>query len=166
LSLFGECTGENLTLVCLCLATMGVYRLLVRQATMARRGSQARLCRLCEDKVENKDHHCVWLGVCISSANHAMFLLFLFLLVPSSLHLSLLLTSAACPGSLLGPILLPRVCWPYSDNSKLLLVGGLYSCMVSVLVFILLLEQFSRPVRTWLWRWSGRGRKLREVTQH
>ena len=92
-------------------------------------------------RVVAKDHHCVWLGVCVSAANHRTFLWLLLLLLLSSLHLCLLLSSSACPGHLLGPLLLPKVrrghkrrrrrvtfqvCWPYTANSRLLLVGGLY----------------------------------------
>lgn len=140
---------ENLTLVVLALASIEVYRRLRNQAARARKSSgEGKKCRICERRVEGKDHHCIWLGLCVSEANKRTFLLLLFLLFLAASHLSLLLTSAACPSiTLIGPILLPKVCWPYESNSRLLLVGGLYSGVVAILVALLLLEQISRKCR-------------------
>jgi len=140
---------ENLVLVVLALASIAVYRRLRIQAARTRKSSgEERNCRICERRVEGKDHHCVWLGLCVSTANRSTFLLLLFLLTTAASHLSLLLTSAACPSiTLLGPILLPKVCWPYDSNSRLLLVGGLYSGVVALLVALLLIEQLSRNCR-------------------
>jgi len=140
---------ENLVLVVLALASIEAYRRLRVQAARTRKSSgEERNCRICERRVEGKDHHCVWLGLCVSTANRPTFLLLLFLLFTASSHLSLLLTSAACPSiTLLGPILLPKVCWPYDSNSRLLLVGGLYSGVVALLVALLLLEQLTRSCR-------------------
>jgi len=138
---------ENLTLVVLALASIEVYRRLRNQAARARKSSgEGKKCS--ERRVEGKDHHCIWLGLCVSEANKRTFLLLLFLLFLAASHLSLLLTSAACPSiTLIGPILLPKVCWPYESNSRLLLVGGLYSGVVAILVALLLLEQISRKCR-------------------
>jgi len=136
-------------LVVLALASIEVYRRLKIQAARSRKSSgEERYCRICERRVDGKDHHCVWLGLCVSTANRPTFLLLLFLLFTAASHLSLLLTSAACPSiTLLGPILLPKVCWPFDSNSRLLLVGGLYSGVVAFLVALLLLEQLSRSCR-------------------
>lgn len=140
---------ENLVLVVLAFASIETYRRLRIQAARTRKSSgEGRNCRICERRVDGKDHHCVWLGLCVSTANRPTFLLLLFLLFTAATHLSLLLSSAACPSiTLLGPILLPKVCWPYDSNSRLLLVGGLYSGVVALLVALLLLEQLSRSCR-------------------
>ncbi len=63
-------------------------------------------------------------------------------------QLALLLSSTACPGELLGPLLLPAPCWPDKDNDKLLLVCGLYSGLISTLLTILLSGQLCRQFRS------------------
>jgi len=141
---------ENLVLVVLVLGSLGAYRRLLVQAKGATT-QEGRPCRPCGVRVEGRDHHCVWLGLCVSSANHRTFLLLLLLLLLSSLHLSLLLTSAACPGEVLGPVLLPKACWPYSPTKCLLLVGGLYSGVVAVCISLLLVAQLLQ------WRRRSRG---------
>ena len=98
-------------------------------------------------QVVEKDHHCVWLDMCIDSSNKKKFLLFLAITMITATHLALLLTSAACPGQLLGPVLLPDLCWPNKDNERLLLVAGLYSGLVAGLLALLLGEQITRTIR-------------------
>ena len=71
-------------------------------------------------------------------------------------HLALLLTSAACPGQLIGPVLLPQLCWPYKENDRLLLVVGLYSGLVAGLLALVLGEQVTRRIR----RGAGTGAAL------
>ena len=125
--------------------SVGFYRKL--QETRKRRISNGKMCRICEMQVVEKDHHCVWLDMCIDSSNKKKFLLFLSITMITATHLALLLTSAACPGQLLGPVLLPELCWPDKDNDRLLLIAGLYSGLVAGLLALLLGEQITRNIR-------------------
>ena len=109
--------------------------------------SGGKMCRVCEVPVPGKDHHCVWLDLCIHKENIRMFLTFLVFSLLTTGQLALLLTSTACPGELLGPLLLPAPCWPDRDNDKLLLVSGLYSGLISTLLTILLSGQLCRQFR-------------------
>eukprot|EP00092_Neocalanus_flemingeri_P031726 GFUD01034460.1.p1 GENE.GFUD01034460.1~~GFUD01034460.1.p1 ORF type:complete len:315 (-),score=88.44 GFUD01034460.1:65-1009(-) len=137
---------ENLVLVGGSALSIGCYRKMKKESRK-RRNSDGRICRICEEQVVGKDHHCVWLDMCISSTNKKTFLLFLSTTIMTATHLALLLTSTACPGQLVGPILLPELCWPYKDNDRLLLVAGLYSGLVAGLLALLLGEQVSRHLR-------------------
>jgi palmitoyltransferase len=49
----------------------------MRRESRKRRNSDGKMCRICEQHVVGKDHHCVWLDMCISSSNKKTFLLFL-----------------------------------------------------------------------------------------
>jgi len=137
---------ENLVLVVGAAVSLGLYRKM-REARK-RRNSEGKMCRICQQQVVGKDHHCVWLDMCIGSSNKRIFLLFLTSTIMTATHLALLLTSAACPGQLIGPILLPELCWPDKENDRLLLVVGLYSGLVAALLALLLGEQISRRLRT------------------
>ena len=137
---------ENLVLVGGSALSVGCYRRMRREARR-RRNSDGRMCKICEENVVGKDHHCVWLDMCISSSNRKTFLLFLTITIMTAIHLALLLTSAACPGQLVGPVLLPELCWPYKENDRLLLVVGLYSGVVGGMLALLLVEQVSRSCR-------------------
>ena len=109
--------------------------------------AQGKMCRVCEVAVPGKDHHCVWLDLCIHEGNIGMFITFLAASLLTTGHLSLLLTSFSCPGQLLGPLLLPAPCWPDKDNDRLLLVAGIYSGVISVLLSILLMGQLCRKLQ-------------------
>jgi len=136
---------ENLMLVAGSAASWWLYRKL--QETRRRRVSNGKMCRICQVQVVAKDHHCVWLDMCIDSKNKNTFLMFLTITMITSTHLALLLTSAACPGLLIGPLLLPEMCWPYSDHHQLLLVAGLYAGLVAGLLAILLIGKIHRSCR-------------------
>ena len=56
------------------------------------------IMQVCEVHVKGKDHHCVWLDMCISSSNINLFMMFLAVTIVTSAHLCLMLTSYACPG--------------------------------------------------------------------
>jgi len=130
---------ENLVFVAGSVLSLWLYRQL--QESRRRRVSNGKMCRICQVQVVGKDHHCVWLDMCIDLSNKKKFLLFLITTMFTSTHLALLLTSTACPGQLLGPLLLPEMCWPYTENHQLLLVVGIYSGLVAGLLAILLLGQ-------------------------
>eukprot|EP00091_Calanus_sinicus_P010376 TRINITY_DN24181_c0_g1_i1.p1 TRINITY_DN24181_c0_g1~~TRINITY_DN24181_c0_g1_i1.p1 ORF type:complete len:306 (-),score=73.79 TRINITY_DN24181_c0_g1_i1:111-971(-) len=136
---------ENLVLVAGAAVSLWLYRKM--RETRKRRNSEGRMCRICQQQVVGKDHHCVWLDMCIGSSNKRIFLLFLTSTSMTATHLALLLTSAACPGQLIGPVLLPELCWPDKENDRLLLVVGLYSGLVAGLLALLLGEQVTRSIR-------------------
>ena len=145
---------ENLVLVAGAAASLGLYRKM--REVRKRRNSEGEMCRICKQQVVGKDHHCVWLDMCIGSSNKRIFLLFLTSTIMTATHLALLLTSAACPGQLIGPVLLPQLCWPDKENDRLLLVVGLYSGLVAGLLALLLGEQVTRRIR----RGAGSGAAL------
>ena len=130
---------ENLVLVIGSAVSIACYRRM--RVLRKRRNSDGRQCRICEENVVGKDHHCVWLDMCISSSNRKTFLLFLTTTAMTATHLSLMLTSSACPGHLVGPVLLPSLCWPYTGTACLLLVAGLYSGLIACMLALLLAEQ-------------------------
>ena len=107
-----------------------------------------KMCRICDVSVVGRDHHCVWLDLCISSSNLATFTTFLSITTFTCAHLALLLTSQACPGQLVGPVVLPSLCWPHQHNDRLLLVSGIYSALVALLLAVLLLGQACRKIRS------------------
>jgi len=137
---------ENLFMVAGSALSLAVYVRMKRESRQ-RRNSDGRMCRICEQMVVEKDHHCVWLDMCVSSFNRNMFIMFLTTTTLTAAHLALMLCSAACPGQLLGPVLLPEPCWPYKENDQLLLVAGLYSGLAACLLIILILGQLARLSR-------------------
>ena len=143
---------ENLVLVAGSAVSWWLYRKL--QETRKRRVSNGKMCRICQVQVVDKDHHCVWLDMCIDYKNKKTFLMFLTITMMTSTHLALLLTSAACPGQLLGPVLLPEMCWPYSDHHQLLLVVGIYAGLVAGLLAILLIGKMHKICRKIPMTWS------------
>jgi len=137
---------ENLVVVLGAAASLGLYLKLksdFRKVTEC----QGRVCGVCEVHVRGKDHHCVWLDMCIYSDNINIFLMFLLVTLLTSGHLCLLLTSCSCPGVLLAPLLLPQLCWPYKHSDQLLLSAGIYSGIISGLIFVLLIGQCCRKFR-------------------
>ena len=138
---------ENLVLIVgLGLVVLSYWSL--RREFSERKETEGRLCRVCCVPVVGRDHHCVWLDLCIRRSNITIFTTFLTVTTFTSLHLALLLTSHACPGQLVGPLLLPSLCWPHKHNDRLLLVSGLYSGLIAVLLSLLLLGQTCRRIRT------------------
>ena len=109
--------------------------------------TEGKICRICEIHVKGKDHHCVWLDMCVSTSNINLFMVFLTLTILTSGHLSMMLTSYACPGTLLGPILLPSMCWPEKQTDCLLLVSGVYSGSISAILSLLLIGQACRKLK-------------------
>ena len=137
---------ENLVLVAGMLGMFLSYRRLKTECPKL--GSGGKLCRICGVSVVGRDHHCVWLDLCISSSNISTFTIFLTFTTLTCTHLALLLTSQACPGQLVGPLVLPSLCWPHQHNHRLLLVSGLYSALVAILLTVLLLGQACRKIRS------------------
>ena len=139
---------ENLVLVCGSAASLLLYRRLVRAGPRRESGAGGRACRVCGEAGPGRDHHCVWLDLCITQSNMTTFLGFLCVTAGIACHLSLLLASTACPGRQLGPLLLPALpCWPDSHNSRLLLAAAAYSATVATLLSILLAGQAVRQIR-------------------
>ena len=138
---------ENLVLVAGLLGMFLCYRHLRTEVPqLAETGGK--MCRICGVSVAGRDHHCIWLDLCIGSSNLSVFTAFLVLTALTCCHLSLLLTSQACPGRTVGPLVLPSVCWPLQHNGRLLLVSGIYSALLASLLAILLLGQLCRKIRS------------------
>jgi len=139
---------ENLMLIALLTASVIFYRMLVHKAHQAPQGefSKSKHCRQCDKSVVERDHHCVWVNCCISTSNHTSFRWFLFFASLSAAHYSLILTSYACPGIPLGPVVFPSVCWPQPYDMRLLLVAGVYSGLLSVMLCVLLSVQITSSV--------------------
>ena len=140
---------ENLVLVVGMVLMFLSYRRLRTEFTekRERRESEGRFCRVCSVRVVGRDHHCVWLDLCVSQSNITTFTTFLSVTSVTTCHLALLLTSHACPGRLVGPVLLPSLCWPHTHNDRLVLVSGLYSGLIALLLSVLLLGQACRWIR-------------------
>ena len=134
---------ENLVLV----AGLVLMFLTHRRLRTEPSDSSGRLCRVCEVRVEGRDHHCVWLDLCVSHGNLNTFLAFISVTSFTCSHLALLLSSHACPGQVVGPLLLPSLCWPHRPNDRLLLVSGLLSAVLALLLATLLLGYGCRRVR-------------------
>jgi len=100
---------------------------------------EGKMCRVCEVHVKDRDHHCVWIDMCIHNDNLNLFIGFLMVTCFTCAHLALMLCSYACPGTLLGPVLLPDICWPDKSTDALILVSGVYSGIIATLLLILLI---------------------------
>lgn len=142
---------ENLVLVlAMAAAALSCWKLKMdfARGAAAEVGDTVRMCRVCEVGVAGRDHHCVWLDMCVHRGNLELFAVFLAATALTTGHLALLLTSSACPGRLLGPVLLPAVCWPASDTGRQLLVSGLYSGLICAMLTVLLIGHFCRKCRS------------------
>ena len=138
---------ENLVLVIGILLSAGLFWKLKSDYSRIVDVKDGKMCRVCGVHVRDKDHHCVWLDMCISGDNINTFIMFLSVTIMTTCHLSLMLTSYACPGMLLGPVLLPSLCWPDKYNDKLLLVSGIYSGVIAAILTLLLCGQLCRKFR-------------------
>ncbi|CAG9760137.1 unnamed protein product [Ceutorhynchus assimilis] len=101
-------------------------------------------CNICETKVPDKDHHCVWFDCCISRHNQCLFMLSLFFAVTALLYSSnLTLTSVCHPFEFIKTILLPDDCSDvyYQFELGLAFVSAIYSIMVALLLLLVLMQQ-------------------------
>ena len=138
---------ENLVLVAGMLGMFLSYRRL--RSEFSQLGETGgKMCRICGVTVAGRDHHCVWLDLCVGSSNLSSFTAFLSLTTLTCCHLSLLLSSQACPGPAVGPLVLPSPCWPPTHNERLLLVSGIFSALLAALLALLLLGQICRKIRS------------------
>ena len=55
-----------------------------------------RYCRVCTTTVPHKEHHCVWLDVCVSFGNFYPFVAFLFCIFVTLIHSGLLFLTSVC----------------------------------------------------------------------
>ncbi|CAG9834932.1 unnamed protein product [Diabrotica balteata] len=101
-------------------------------------------CSICQVRVPDKDHHCVWFDCCIGKHNQCAFILSLFFAIGALLYSSnLTLTSVCHPFILYKTILLPDDC---SEVYKLFELGlsfvsAIYSLVVACLLLTLFLQQ-------------------------
>ena len=59
-------------------------------------GFATRYCRVCTTTVAHKEHHCVWLDVCVSFGNFYPFVAFLFCILVTLVHSGLLFLTSVC----------------------------------------------------------------------
>ncbi|XP_018568652.1 palmitoyltransferase ZDHHC23 isoform X2 [Anoplophora glabripennis] len=124
--------------------TKHLNKLGVGDIEFGKMGSRIQNCSVCQMKIPDRDHHCVWFDCCVGKHNQCLFIMCLFFATIALLYSSnLTLTSVCHPFVLYKTILLPDDC---SDVYKLFELGisfvsALYSLLLAVLLFILFLHQ-------------------------
>ncbi|KAF7272023.1 zinc finger DHHC-type palmitoyltransferase GABPI [Rhynchophorus ferrugineus] len=101
-------------------------------------------CQICNAKIPDKDHHCVWFDCCISKYNQFYFISALFFAVVALLYSSnLTLTSVCHPFRFYKAILLPDDCSDvyYQFELSLSFVSAIYSLILAAILLMLLLQQ-------------------------
>ncbi|CAH1118953.1 unnamed protein product [Phaedon cochleariae] len=105
---------------------------------------QCTQCSICQLKIPDRDHHCVWFDCCIGKHNQCLFVLAIFFAIIALLYSSnLTLTSVCHPFTLYKTILLPDDC---SEVYKLFELGlsfvaAVYSLIIAALLLVLLFHQ-------------------------
>ncbi|KAJ8918636.1 hypothetical protein NQ315_013142 [Exocentrus adspersus] len=106
--------------------------------------SRIQNCSVCQMRIPDKDHHCVWLDCCVGKHNQCLFILSLFFAEIALLYSSnLTLTSVCHPFILYKTVLLPDDCSDVYQLFELSLsfVSAVYSLFLALAIFILLLHQ-------------------------
>ncbi|XP_066145453.1 palmitoyltransferase ZDHHC23-B isoform X1 [Euwallacea fornicatus] len=117
-------------------------------------------CKICNTRIPDKDHHCVWFDCCISRQNQGLFMLSLFFAIAALVYSSnLTLTSVCHPFEFLKTILLPDDCSDVyyqfeSFRLGLAFVSAIYSILIASLLWLLLLQQvilvsLGIPLKDW-----------------
>ncbi|XP_060528868.1 palmitoyltransferase ZDHHC23-B [Cylas formicarius] len=115
-------------------------------------------CRICDSKIPDKDHHCIWFDCCISRHNQCLFILTLVFGIAALLYSSnLTLTSVCHPFEFYKTILLPDDCSDvyFQFELGLSFVSALYSIFLANFMVIILLQQVilvSIGISTTEWR--------------
>ncbi|KAJ8986000.1 hypothetical protein NQ317_013884 [Molorchus minor] len=136
--------GFILCLYLLKVRTNQLFRTEESQAEIGKVGIRVQSCNICQIRVPDKNHHCVWFDCCIGNHNHCLFILSLFFGMAALLYSSnLTLTSVCHPFTLYHTILLPDDC---SDVYKLFelslsFVAALYSLFLAIILLFLFLQQ-------------------------
>ncbi|KAH1009697.1 hypothetical protein HUJ04_002016 [Dendroctonus ponderosae] len=115
-------------------------------------------CKICDCKIPDKDHHCVWFDCCISRHNHCLFLLSLFFAIAALLYSSnLTLTSVCHPYEFFKTILLPDDCSDvyFQFELGLSFVSAVYSILIAILLWLILMQQMflisvGIPLKDWV----------------
>lgn len=142
---------ENFCLIGL-MCTSAFCVLLVRRrqqtGSLIRGNSTIRFCRACGHNVYDKDHHCVWIDACITSANWWPFMAFVASTMACLIHAGLLLVTSVClPVQLaLGErMLIPQGCSEWNGNFtgdlSLTLSAGMHCLGIASLLFLMLIVQ-------------------------
>ncbi|XP_050310952.1 LOW QUALITY PROTEIN: palmitoyltransferase ZDHHC23 [Anthonomus grandis grandis] len=114
-------------------------------------------CSICDSRIPDKDHHCVWFDCCISKHNQCLFLLSLFFAIAALLYSSnLTLTSVCHPFEFFKTILLPDDCSDvyYQFELGLSFVSAIYSILIAVCLSFILFQQIMLislgiPLKDW-----------------
>ncbi|KAL1497822.1 hypothetical protein ABEB36_008716 [Hypothenemus hampei] len=114
-------------------------------------------CKICDHRIPDKDHHCVWFDCCITNHNQCSFLLSLIFAILALLYSSnLTLTSVCHPFEFAKSILLPDDCSEvyYQFELGLSFVSAIYSILVAILLWLVLMQQIMLvslgiPLRDW-----------------
>lgn len=101
-------------------------------------------CSICQVRVPDKDHHCIWFDCCVGKHNQCVFILSLLFAIGALLYSSnLTLTSVCHPFILYKTILLPDDCSEVYELFELGLsfVSAIYSLVIAFLLLILFCQQ-------------------------
>ncbi|KAJ8940670.1 hypothetical protein NQ318_017719 [Aromia moschata] len=111
----------------------------ISEVEIGQAGSRQEICGICQSRVPDRDHHCIWFDCCIGKHNQCLFIMALFFGMLALLYSSnLTLTSVCHPFTLYKTILLPDDC---SDVLSLSFVAALYSLFLAFVLLFLLLQQ-------------------------
>lgn len=126
----------------------------------------SRFCRACAAHVLGRDHHCVWIGSCVTDSGHAHFTAFLAFLLAALVQLCLLCLTSVCAENAIAAeaplfVLAPSDCagdfnGKFEGDAALAFVCGAHAAAVAVAVAALL------AARVWRFASSsaGRGRRM------
>jgi len=149
------------------------YQVLQQQQSDSFNGSNQtpilpkRFCKICLTNIIGKDHHCVWLDVCISEDNFPYFLSFLACIFMSLVLSGLIfLTSICLPLREIGPVLIPDLMclrWNthFEGNPKLTFTAGIHCFLLAIPILLLFIVKGAPYlVRTILKRYRSSGSKI------
>jgi len=112
-----------------------------------------RYCRVCTTTVAHKEHHCVWLDVCVSLGNFYPFVAFLFCIFVTLIHSGLLFLTSVCDSirdfSLWSGgrfvLLVPTNCWAFNHRFEgdpgLVFAAGIHCLCLAIPILLMLLHK-------------------------
>ena len=104
-----------------------------------------RYCKVCQDTIPGKDHHCVWIDACISQANMAHFLGFLAFLDLALINAGLIMITSVClPLDMIkNTIVIPKNWWchswnnHFSGNERVTFTAGIHCIVLGIVISLL-----------------------------
>ncbi|BFZ25640.1 hypothetical protein BsWGS_28680 [Bradybaena similaris] len=101
-------------------------------------------CRICQDYIAVRDHHCVWIDNCVGASNHRSFILTMVMFILTGVYsVHLTFTTVCTPKMYLDWFLMPNDCrWLYNDFlTAICFVTAVYCTMAVTLMCLGLLYQ-------------------------